>query len=231
MLRIEALGAAYGNHQVLRDMGLSISAGEAVAILGPNGAGKSTLVGCIGGSVAVRAGRIVFGDTDISRMRPWQRTQLGLATVPEGRRIIPGLSVMENLQVGAHLVRDRAHVTEAFDMVFTLFPVLADRRRQQGTTLSGGQQQMLAIGRALMSRPKLLLLDEPSLGLAPVVREQLGGVLRTLTAEVAVLLVEQELSLAMSVTDRFYLMRSGAVVAQGQSDGSGEASLRAQYMS
>ncbi|HVW43656.1 MAG TPA: ABC transporter ATP-binding protein [Amycolatopsis sp.] len=230
MLRIEDLSAGYGARTVLHSVSLSIADGEAVAVLGPNGAGKSTLVKMVAGAVRPKSGRVFFGDTDITALKPWKRTELGLAMVPEGRHIIPGLTVDENLRVGAHLVRDRKKLTSSLDMVFTMFPILAERRRQQGTTLSGGQQQMLAIGRALMSSPKLLLLDEPSLGLAPVVRTQLSTILRELRAGVSILLVEQELALAMDVTDRYHLMRDGAFVADGVSGEEGEQLLRTEYL-
>jgi branched-chain amino acid transport system ATP-binding protein len=231
MLRIENLVAGYGNRTVLNAVSLSIEDGEAVAVLGPNGAGKSTLVKTVAGAVKAGSGRVLFDDVDITGLKPWRRTALGLAMVPEGRHIISGLTVFENLQVGAHLVKDRRRVTTALDMVFALFPVLAERRRQQATTLSGGQQQMLAIGRALMSSPKMLLLDEPSLGLAPVVRTQLSSILEELRSTVSILLVEQELALAMEVTSRYHLMRDGVFVAGGVSDGDGAERLRAEYLS
>ncbi|MFN3347621.1 ABC transporter ATP-binding protein [Pseudorhodoplanes sp.] len=215
MLAIEKLASRYGRIQVLHGISLEVRTGEIVTLVGSNGAGKSTLLRAISGIQPVAAGSIRFDDQVIDRWRPHQRVARGIAQVPEGRQVFAPLTVEENLRLGGIVRRDDA-IESDLDGIFAMFPVLAERRRNAAGTLSGGQQQMLAIGRALMARPKLLLLDEPSMGLAPVLVEQIFGTIGDLKARgITVLLVEQNANAALAIADRGYVIETGRIVTTG----------------
>ena len=214
LLSIRNLAAGYGAITALHDLSLEIAAGEAVALVGANGAGKSTLMKCIMGLVGARAGAMMFGGADLGRQRVPQRAALGIGYSPEGRRVFPGLTVHENLLVAS---RDRDGGRAKAAEIYRIFPALEEKRESLGWSLSGGQQQMLAIGRALMGNPRLLLLDEPSLGLSPVLAtEVLNRVRQITTGGTAVLLAEQNVHKALSVSHRAYVIRLGRIVAQGE---------------
>ncbi|MDO8914705.1 MAG: ABC transporter ATP-binding protein [Coriobacteriia bacterium] len=215
LLVVEGLHAGYGHVPVLRGVDLHVSAGEIVTLVGANGAGKSTLLKTIVGLVHATRGRVVYDGQDATRTLPERAVRAGLALVPEGRMLFGPLTVEENLRLGA-FARRGAPDPEDFERVFVLFPVLRERLGQTASTLSGGEQQMLAIGRALMSRPRLLLLDEPSLGLAPKVIAEIFGTLdRLRTDGLTVLLVEQDVKIALRHADRGYVMRTGAIAHSG----------------
>ena len=215
MLKVESLCSGYGEIQVLADVSLSVERGEIVAIVGANGAGKSTLLRTIMGSLPARRGRVSFLGATVSGEATHRIAAAGIRLVPEGRRVFANLTVEENLRAGAYL-KMRAAVTPAMDRVFTLFPALAERRRQLASTLSGGQQQMLALGRALAAEPRLLMLDEPSLGLAPMIVEEIFQKLAELRgAEIGILLVEQNARKALALANRAYVLENGAVVLEG----------------
>jgi branched-chain amino acid transport system ATP-binding protein len=218
MLRIDDIHTRIGASPIHRGVSLELKPGEVVAILGSNGAGKTSLLRAVMGLLPVASGRILLDDRDISRMQPHQRNILGLAFAPEGRRIFGVMSVRENLELGAYGVNlPPAGMHEAIERMYGLYPVLRDKALADGSTLSGGQQQMLAIARALMSSPRFLLLDEPSLGLAPQMVRGVHDTVQLLRRDqrTAVLLVEQNAGLALSVADRVYLMRRGEIVAHG----------------
>lgn len=212
MLSIENVAAGYGLTTCLKDISLSVHPGEIVALLGANGAGKSTLLMAVSGLVPIRQGAIRFQGTRIDLMQPEAISALGIGHVPEGRRVFARLTVLENLELGAYAQSRRGQVAEDVDRAFELFPVLRDRRRQLAGTLSGGEQQMLAIARGLMSRPTLLLLDEPSLGLAPkmvqVVFQTLERIHKTGTT---ILLVEQNARMALDIAQRGYILETGSI--------------------
>jgi branched-chain amino acid transport system ATP-binding protein len=211
MLRLSDVRASYGAATVLQGVGLQIDAGETVALLGPNGAGKSTLLAAVTGTIRSRSGSIVFDGTEVVRAPAHRIVASGARLVPEGRLVFAPFSVEDNLRLGA--LRLKGDLRERFDYVYGLFPRLAERRKQPAGTLSGGEQQMLAIGRALMSRPRLLLLDEPFLGLAPLVVVQIRGALEKLRASgLTLLLVEQKLDIALALATRAYVLIKGAVV-------------------
>ena len=213
LLSIKNLNAGYGRLQVLCDVSLEIHKGEAVTVLGANGAGKSTLLKAISGFVSVSSGTIEFGGESLLSLPPHSRAQQGIAHVPEGRRIFSKMTVRENITLGAYLRTNRAEIHHDEERIYELFPVLKERRTQLGGTLSGGEQQMLAIGRALMSRPTLLLLDEPSMGVAPLLCAKISETLRTLVCEgVTILLVEQNARAALSLAERGYVFETGKVV-------------------
>lgn len=218
MLRLTGVEVSYGQIAALRGIDLDIQQGEIVALIGANGAGKSTLLMAISGLVQVRHGRITLWDKEIQQQKPNTIVQLGISQVPEGRRIFPQLTVRENLELGAYCRKDAQGVKDDLDYVFTLFPILADRRAQDGGTLSGGEQQMLAISRALMARPALLLLDEPSLGLAPIVIRQIFAILTRINQEhnTTVFLVEQNANLALKAASRAYVLENGRLTLSGE---------------
>lgn len=214
-LSIEGLHAGYGHVDVLRGVDLAVAEGEVITLIGANGAGKSTLLKAVVGLVPPSQGTVRFFGADITRMPPQRGVRAGLALVPEGRMLFGPMTVEENLRLGAHTRRGDEYVEER-DRVFQLFPVLAERRNQTAATLSGGEQQMLAVARALMAKPTLLLLDEPSLGLAPRVIAEIFGALEKLRAEgLTILLVEQDARLALKHADRGYVMRTGQVALEG----------------
>ena len=218
MLRLKGICAAYGPVAALRGIELDIAAGEVVALIGSNGAGKSTTLKAISGLIQPTEGDIAFLDQPITGLRPEEIVARGIVQVPEGRRIFPRLSVEQNLRVGAH--SPRAHGREKIirEEVYALFPRLYERRRQAGGSLSGGEQQMLAFGRAMMANPLLLLLDEPSLGLAPILVEEVANAIRHFqTSGVTILLVEQNAELALQLAGRGYVMESGRIVLSGTS--------------
>ncbi len=212
MLTCKGLSAAYGDIVALRDIDIDVAQGEAVALIGVNGAGKTTLLRAISGLLPT-AGTLRFADRDLSTLSAHQRVRTGISHVPEGRRIFPGLTVMENLEVGASIRSAGQDLRDDFDRVFDLFPRLKERSSQMGWSLSGGEQQMLAIGRALMARPRLLLLDEPSLGLAPRLAEEVYARIAAINqGGLTVLLVEQNTVLALNVASRAYVIENGSIV-------------------
>jgi branched-chain amino acid transport system ATP-binding protein len=217
MLRLEGVEVAYGSVQALGGLSLHVEEGEIVTLIGANGAGKSTTLRTISGLLRPRAGSVTFAGQDLAAHTTHGIVALGVSHVPEGRRIFTGLTVLENLEMGAYLVRDRAKADEALRRVFSLFPRLAERRGQRGGTLSGGEQQMLAIGRALMSRPRLLLLDEPSLGIAPLLVKEIFEEIRRINREdgTTILLVEQNANMALHLALRGYVLETGRIVLEG----------------
>ena len=224
MLDIAALSAAYGDHEVLHSVSLTVGAGDFVAILGPNGAGKSTLFKAISGTVRVTAGTLRFDGRDLGQVPPPARARLGIAHVPEGRQVFPSLTVEENLAVGADVgagpVATTRRRSELLERVYHWFPQLASRRSQAAGTLSGGEQQMLAIGRGLASAPKLLMLDEPSMGLAPAVADEIFERIVEIhrLGECSVLLVEQRVAEALHFATRAYVLETGRVILEGRTD-------------
>ena len=230
MLEVRGLEASYGRIQALRGIDLDIKAGELVALVGANGAGKSTLLRALSG-VQPASGNVFFEHQNINAARPERRVSLGIVQVPEGRQVFGPLSVQDNLSLGAYR-RGRAQSAQSLERVYGLFPVLAERRRQAAGTLSGGEQQMLAIGRALMAQPRLLLLDEPSMGLAPrLVAEIFACVRRLRAADTALLLVEQNARAALAIADRGYVMETGRIVlAATGAELLADAGVRAAYL-
>ena len=215
LLDVQALHAGYGRMEVLRGVSLVVQAGEIVALLGSNGAGKSTLNNTLSGLVPARAGRVRFDGADLTGARPRDIVRAGLIQVPEGRRIFPNLSVRENLELGS-FARARERRARNLERVYATFPRLAERRTQLAGTMSGGEQQMLAIGRGLMAEPRLLILDEPSLGLSPLLVEELFALVARLHAEgLAVLLVEQNVGQSLDIAGRAYVLENGALRFEG----------------
>ncbi len=219
MLEVDGTAVTFGGVQALRGVSVSVAEGDIVALIGPNGAGKTTLLNAICGSVTPRAGRIMFAGQDITGMPAHRVARLGLLHVPEGRQILGPLSVRENLELGRLALGRRSDAgPDQLARVFALFPILQTRQTQAGGSLSGGEQQMLAIGRALMGRPRLLLLDEPSLGLSPLITGQVFEALRRLNAEgLTILLVEQNARRALGITGHAYVIEQGRVVQSGRS--------------
>ncbi|MET0843800.1 ABC transporter ATP-binding protein [Mycetocola miduiensis] len=217
MLEFQDVEVFYGKVQALRGISLNVEEGEIVALLGNNGAGKTTTLSTASALVRLHSGSVRFAGKDISKAHPWNVVDAGLIHVPEGRRIFSTLSVLENLQLGGYLVKDRATVAKRIERVYELLPLLAQRRTQQGGTLSGGEQQMLAIGRGLVAGPKMLMLDEPSMGLAPLIVAQVMRVISEIRDQgTAVLLVEQNARAALKVTDRAYVIDNGATTIEGR---------------
>ena len=216
MLSIENLDVYYGEARALANVSLSLGQGEIACVIGPNGAGKTTLVNALARLLPVRAGRIRLGGEDITDLTPQALADRGLALIPEGRRLFTTMTVEENLELGCYRPAARVHRAQGLDQIYAMFPILRERRWQIAGTLSGGQQQMVAIGRALMARPKLLLIDEPSLGLAPVVIAQVFETIKAIHASgVSILLIEQNAAKALSVSQRAYVLDCGSIVAQG----------------
>ncbi|MDF1536664.1 MAG: ABC transporter ATP-binding protein [bacterium] len=213
MLRINNIHTYYGSIQALKGVSLAVEEGEIITLIGANGAGKTTTLMSISGVVPISEGEILFKDEPIHRKQPDEIVALGVCQVPEGRHIFPGLTVMENLDIGAFLRKDKDGIKEDLDYVMGLFPILAERRHQAGGTLSGGEQQMLAISRALMARPSLLLLDEPSLGLAPIIVERIFDIIAKINQEngTTIFLVEQNANMALQVAHRGYVMETGMI--------------------
>ena len=219
MLRIDGLNAAYGRIKVLWDLSLNVSSAEAVGLFGPNGAGKTTLVNCVIGFLKPISGKVLFQDKDITGMEPHEVVKLGIALVPQERELFPNMTVEENLRAGANYVpHARERMLEAFDLVFTLFPILKERLKQKVGTMSGGQQRMVAVARALMSFPKLLILDEPSVGLQPSIVSELFSKLREIKNQgVSILLIEQNVKQGLKVVERGYVIENGRIVLEDSS--------------
>jgi branched-chain amino acid transport system ATP-binding protein len=232
MLEVRSIDASYGDVRVLSQLSLDVKQGEIVTLLGSNGAGKTTTLRCICGVLPPRSGEVFFRGQPLSKVPAHQRSSLGIALVPEGRELWPQLTVRENLELGAYHDGARKNASASLDKVHRLFPRLLERRSQMAGSLSGGEQQMCAIGRALMSEPALLLLDEPSLGLAPIVVDQMFEVIRALHASgMTILLVEQNLLAALEVATRGYVIETGKVTLQGSSaELSANANIRAAYL-
>jgi branched-chain amino acid transport system ATP-binding protein len=232
LLALEGLEVAYGGIRAVKGIDIAVEPGELVCLIGANGAGKTTTLRAITGLVKPAAGRIVYDGLDVGGQRPHQIARRGLALVPEGRGVFPQLTIEENLAMGAYARHDRPGVAQDVDRAFTLFPRLKERRRQTAGTLSGGEQQMLAIARAMMSRPRLLLLDEPSMGLAPLMVERIFEVVRAIAAEgVTLLLVEQNARLALEVSHRGYVLDGGLVAFSGEAKGLlGDPRVREAYL-
>ena len=217
LLELTSVTAGYGHFTALWDVALRVERGEAVAVVGPNGAGKTTLLRVISGILPVRAGALTFDGAALAGRPAHEVVAHGIAHVPEGRRLFPALSVAENLKMGAYLPAARAHYRESLERVWALFPVLAERKAQRAGSLSGGEQQMLAIGRALMSRPRLILLDEPSMGLAPVMVLRLFELIHRIRAEgYTILVVEQNVRQVLKLVDRAYLLEVGRIKMEGR---------------
>ena len=214
MLKVDNINVFYGNIHAIRDVSFEVNDGEVVALIGANGAGKSTTLKTVSGLLPSRTGSISFLGQNIDRIPPHKRVAMGLSQVPEGRRIFLQMTVLENLQMGAFT--SKADVREDLENVFARFPRLKERRNQIGGTLSGGEQQMLAMGRALMSHPKLLMLDEPSMGLAPILVEQIFDIIKELhKAGTTILLVEQNAEMALKIADRAYVLETGRITLSG----------------
>jgi branched-chain amino acid transport system ATP-binding protein len=220
MLELKNINAFYGNIQALRDVNIRIDEGEIITLIGANGAGKTTTLMTICGVVPPRSGEILFQGRSIGSLSPDKIVQRGICQVPEGRLIFPDLTVQENLDMGAFLRSDKDGLARDLEQVFALFPILKERRRQLGGTLSGGEQQMLAISRALMARPRLLLLDEPSLGLAPLIIRQIFDIIKQINREsnTTIFLVEQNANQALKVANRGYVMENGRITLEDACD-------------
>jgi branched-chain amino acid transport system ATP-binding protein len=218
MLALSRVSASYGSVPAIGEVSIEVGEGEAVGLLGANGAGKSTTLRAISGLVRLSSGTIAFLGTNIAALRPYQVTALGIAHVPEGRQVFPEMTVQENLEIGAYVPRAKAERARTLELVFGIFPVLAERRKQLAGTMSGGEQQMLAVGRGLMLKPRLLMLDEPSLGLAPVMTDVTFQKIAEIHAMgTAILLVEQNVSRALTLVQRAYVLESGRVIMHGTS--------------
>jgi branched-chain amino acid transport system ATP-binding protein len=219
VLLVEEIHTFYGAIEALKGITIEVGEGEIVTLIGSNGAGKTTTLRSISGIVPPRSGRIVFQGREIQAMPGYQVAQIGIAHSPEGRRIFPRMTVLENLEMGAFTRKDPKAIREEIDRVYSLFPRLKEREKQKGGTMSGGEQQMLAMGRALMAHPKLLLLDEPSLGLAPVIVDKIYEIIREINAQgTTILLVEQNANYALDVSTRGYVLETGTVALSDKSD-------------
>ena len=217
LLQVDNLHAGYGATEVLRGVSLTVEAGEIATLIGANGAGKTTTLLCISGALAARKGQVAFQGQSVERWPAHKIVAAGLCQAPEGRQIFPRLTVLENLQMGAYARRDQSAIRDDLQRCYELFPVLRQRSAQMGGTLSGGEQQMLALARALMSRPKLLMLDEPSLGLAPLIVQNMFDVIRRLNDDgMAILLVEQNARMALRCAHRGYVLETGSITASGR---------------
>src|SRR5215472_13795087 len=232
MLSLASVSAGYGSFRALFDVSLDVSAGEAVGVIGPNGAGKTTLMRVISGLLPPRGGAMMLDGRAVGGLPAHRMVEQGIAHVPENRRLFPRLSVEDNLRIGAFIPQARAHFAEQLDRVYALFPRLKDRRERFAGTLSGGEQQMCAIGRALMSRPRLLLMDEPSAGLAPLIVQQVFELVHRIRADgLTVLIVEQNVQQVLDVVDRAYLLEVGCIKLAGTSAAlKGNDFIRKSYM-
>lgn len=217
MLEVKDLDVYYGVIHALKGISLEVNEGEIVVLIGANGAGKTTTLRTISGLKRAGGGKIYLKGEDITHTSAQERVRLGISQVPEGRRVFPGMTVLENLELGAYLRRDKEGVLEDLEKVYQRFPILKDRRKQMAGTLSGGEQQMLAIGRSLMSRPEILFLDEPSMGLAPILVQEIFDIIVDINkAGTTVLLVEQNANMALQIADRAYVMETGSIVLSGK---------------
>jgi len=218
MLEVKNIDVYYGNIHALKDINLKVEDGEIVTLIGANGAGKTTTLKTISGLINPKNGEILFNGERISSLNASQIVKLGISHVPEGRRIFANMTVMENLEMGAFIRKDTKNIADDYDKVFSLFPRLKERRKQIAGTLSGGEQQMLAIGRALMSRPRLLLLDEPSMGLAPLVVKEIFSIIRDINESgTTILLVEQNVNMALNAANSAYIIKNGRIELEGDS--------------
>jgi branched-chain amino acid transport system ATP-binding protein len=216
LLSVNNLKVRYGTAEAIHDISISVAEGDVVSVIGANGAGKSTMLKAISGLIPITSGTIQFLDKKINGMTTDKIVSLGIAQIPEGKKLFPYMSVLENIKLGAYLRKDKEAILEDMDAVYTLFPRLKERANQKAGSLSGGEQQMLAIGRALMTKPKLLMMDEPSLGLAPIVIDQLAVVINDINQRgISVLLVEQNAGLVTKVSQKCYVIEVGEVVLQG----------------
>jgi branched-chain amino acid transport system ATP-binding protein len=216
MLEIKNLNVHYGVIHALKDISLVVNEGEIVTLIGANGAGKTTTLRTISGLNKATSGEILLEGKDITTFSAPQRVKMNISQVPEGRRIFPDMSVLENLELGAYLRKDKAEIKKDIEHVYGLFPILGKRRKQTAGTLSGGEQQMLAMGRALMSRPKILLLDEPSMGLAPLLVREIFDIIKSINNEgTTILLIEQNAKMALSIAHRAYVIETGSIVMSG----------------
>jgi branched-chain amino acid transport system ATP-binding protein len=212
MLKLEDVNAYYGTVHALKGVSLNINEGEIVVLIGANGAGKTTALKTISGILKPRSGKILFEGKDINSLTAPDIVKLGISHVPEGRRIFPGMTVMENLEMGAFIRKDKSGLRTDYENIFSRFPILLERKKQLAGTLSGGEQQMLAMGRALMSRPKLLILDEPSMGLAPKIVKDIFSIIKEINnSGTTILLVEQNANMALQCADRAYVIRNGSI--------------------
>lgn len=219
MLQIKEIDVYYGAIHALKKLSLEVEEGSIVTLIGANGAGKTTTLKSISGLLRPKSGTIVFKGTDISRVAPEKIVGMGISQVPEGRRVFTSMSVLENLEMGAYLRKDKKEIADDLENVFTRFPRLKERRKQMAGTLSGGEQQMLAIGRALMARPELLLMDEPSMGLAPLLVKEIFEIVKDINARgTTILLVEQNAHMALSIADRAYVIETGEIVLAGKAE-------------
>jgi branched-chain amino acid transport system ATP-binding protein len=219
MLEVTDLAVAYGAAPALWGVSLEVRPGELLCVVGPNGAGKTTLINTLAGILRARGGRIVFEGRDITQLAPHRFCEAGIAIVPEGRRLFTGMTVLENLELGSYLPQAKAHRRQSLDAAIELFPALKEKLASPAGELSGGQQQMVAIARALMARPRLLLLDEPSLGLSPLIVQAMFAAIRRINLEgMSVLMVEQNVVMAMGVSTRAYVLEEGRIVADGAPD-------------
>jgi ABC-type branched-chain amino acid transport systems, ATPase component len=216
MLELVDVNVYYGAIHALKGINLKVNEGEIVTLIGANGAGKSTTLKTISGTLKPKSGKVLFKGTDVNQTKAHQVVELGISHVPEGRRVFASMSIMENLEMGAFTRKDKSEIKKDYDMIFEMFPRLLERKNQMAGTLSGGEQQMLAIGRALMARPKLLLLDEPSMGLAPLVVKQIFSIIKDINEKgTTVLLIEQNASMALKIAHRAYVIQNGCIEMEG----------------
>lgn len=220
LLEIKEIDVSYGEYRAIKAASLHLGEGELVTIIGANGAGKTTIIKSIIGTIKVFKGQIRFMEKDVTQLPAWKRAEMGITIVPEGRRIFPELSVKQNLAMGAYALKSRETIQQKFELVLNLFPILRERMNQLGTSLSGGEQQMLAIGRAMMANPKLMLIDEISMGLMPIVVDRVFQLIQKLHQEgITILLVEQNAKKALAIADRGYLLETGQIVLHDSAQG------------